>query len=59
MRNADANERAQSILSDFVKCVEEEQLLDVDILIRVMKELVNSYVAKQKRHRSVQSTVCR
>lgn len=58
MRKADANEWAQSILSDFVKYVEEEQLLDVDILIRGMKELVHSYEAKKKEHRSVQSQVC-
>ena len=58
MRKADANEWAQSILSVFVKYVEEEQLRDVDILIRGMKELVHSYEAKKKEHRSVQSQVC-
>ena len=46
MRKADANEWAQSILSDFVKYVEEEQLLDMDVLIREMKELVHAYEAK-------------
>lgn len=58
MRKDGAIDQAQSILSDFVKYVEEEQLLDVDILIRGMKELVHSYEAKKKEHRSVQSQVC-
>ena len=47
MRKDGAIDQAQSILSDFVKYVEEEQLLDMDVLIRGMKE-----------HRSVQSQVC-
>lgn len=58
MRKDGAIDQAQSLLHDYVKYVEEEQLRDVDILIRGMKELVHSYEAKKKEHRSVQSQVC-
>ena len=58
MRKDGAIDQAQSLLHDYVKYVEEEQLLDVDILIRGMKELVHAYEAKKKSHRSVQSKVC-
>lgn len=46
MRKDGAIDQAQSILSDFVKYVEEGQLLDMDVLIREMKELVHAYEAK-------------
>ena len=58
MRKDGAIDQAQSLLHDYVKYVEEEQLLDMDVLIRGMKELVHSYEAKKKEHRSVQSQVC-
>ena len=57
MRKDGAIDQAQSLLHDYVMNVEEEQLLDMDVLIRGMKELVHSYEAK-KEHRSVQSQVC-
>ena len=59
MRNDDVIERAQSLLHEYVEYAQEEQLIDMDILIRGMKEFVHSYEAKKKSHRSVQSQVCR
>ena len=46
MRKDGAIDQAQSLLHDYVKYVEEEQLLDMDVLIREMKELVHAYEAK-------------
>lgn len=59
MRNEEAIKQAQLLLHEFVEYAQEEHLIDMDILIRGMKEFVHSYEAKKKSHRSVQSQVCR